>query len=106
MQIVVELTTEARQDLLRLIAARTPDEGDAVRFAALYADDIEAQFRKHEGPPPDAEARPGADGTVWWWRYANGIWTRFTLSDQPGWFFRPAVRTITVSAFRVRPPAP
>ena len=80
MQIVVELTTEARQDLLRLIAARTPDEGDAVRFAALYADDIEAQFRKYEAPPPGARRLVGADGEEWWWRYADGIWTVFTVA--------------------------
>ncbi len=106
MRIVVEFDAPARADLLRLLRARTTGEGDALRFAQLYVDDMEAEFRSHAGPPPAAE-RHEIDGEgVWWWRYADGIWTLFRVTDRKSRFFGGAVRTIKVFAFRARPPAP
>jgi len=103
MKIVVVFTTESRHDLLQLLASRLEHEGDAVSFGEVYLEEMEQQFLQHEGPPPGATIRTDCDGTVWWWRYVNGLWTGFTISDQQR-LFRPTVRTINVLAFRVRPP--
>lgn len=98
MKVVVEVTVAAREDLLALIAARTPTVGDATNFAAVYLGDIAQQLQEHEGPPPGSRRvrRHGAE--EWWWRYADGVWTLFRIVDRPGWLFS-ATRTITVFAF-------
>jgi hypothetical protein len=41
MKVVVEVTTEARADLVALLEARASVEGDALPFAVLYIEDIE-----------------------------------------------------------------
>jgi hypothetical protein len=105
MRVVVEITTEARAELVELLAARMPTEGDAVRFAAEFLEDIRQQFQEHEGPPPTAEVWVAPDGRFWWWRYTEGVWTGYTSVTQPGRLFRPPIRTLTVVAFRVRPAA-
>ena len=84
MKVVVECTTEARAELVALLAARMPTEGDAVRFAAEYVEDIEQQFREHEGPPPGSRRLRRTGTEEWWWRYANGIWTVFRIADRSG----------------------
>jgi len=71
MKVVVEFTTGSRHDLLQLLATLTPNEGDAVSFGEVYLDEMEQQFRQHEGPPPGATIRTDGDGTVWWWRYVE-----------------------------------
>ncbi|MCI0705010.1 MAG: hypothetical protein L0241_28455 [Planctomycetia bacterium] len=105
MKIVVEFTTAARIDLFALLAARMPTEGDAARFGAEFLTDMEGQFRDYDGLPPGAEKYSNANGTVWWWRYMNGIWAVYTLEDRTSWLFR-AVRAVTVFAFEPLPPAP
>jgi hypothetical protein len=106
MTVVVEIANNAREDLFALLAVRTPTEGDAARFAAEYLEDIERQFREYQGPPPMAEVRVDSWGDVWWWHYANGIWTGYTVATQARRLFRPPVRTFRVVAFRARPPLP
>jgi hypothetical protein len=103
MTVVVEFTTEARADLVALLTARMPTEGDAVRFATLYTEDIEQRLREHEGPPPGSRRLRRTDSEEWWWLYADGIWTVFRIVDRSGWLFS-AIRTMTVFAFEPRPP--
>ena len=67
---------------------------------------MERQFDRYQGPPPGARLVVDADGEEWWWHYADGIWTVFTVSDRTTRWFGPTTRTITVFAFRARPPAP
>jgi hypothetical protein len=98
MRVVVGVTIAAREDLLALITTRTPTEGDAVEFAALYVADIVQQLREHEGPPPGSRRLRRHGMEEWWWRYADGIWTLFRIADEPGWLFS-TTRTITVFAF-------
>ena len=106
MRVEVELTTDARLELLALVSTRSLNEGDAIRFAALYSEDIQLQLQQHEGLPPGTEAKQRSDGTVWWWHYADGIWTGYTRSLRPRRLFRPASLFIQVISFRVLPPAP
>jgi hypothetical protein len=105
MRVVVEVTTEAQAELVALLTTRMPTEGDAVRFAAEFLEDIQQQFQEHEGPPPTAEVWVAPDGRMWWWRYTEGVWTGYTSVAQPRRLFRPLIRTFTVVAFRVRPAA-
>lgn len=102
MRIVVEFTVEARAELFALLAARVPTEGDAARFGELFLEDIEQQFRDYEGLPPGVESYVGARGTVWWWRYVDGIWLAYTFEDSTSWMFR-TVRTVMVIAFEPFP---
>ena len=102
MRIVVEFTVASRVEIVNLLTRRLADEGDAVRFATLYLEDIEQQLRRHEGPPPDAEQRVREDGSIWWWRYAEGIWTAFQISDTTRRFMGITVRRIQVFSFRSR----
>jgi hypothetical protein len=106
MKVVVEFTAGARANLVQLLAGRAPEQGDVARFAALFAEDMEEQFAKNEGPPPEAQLLPAPRDDEWWWHYAAGIWAGFMVTDRPGTWFRPATRTVRVFAFRVRPPAP
>ncbi len=106
MRVEVEFTTRARQQLLVLVSARVPTKDDAVQFAELYVEDIELQFQKYEGVPPGAEERRGANGKVWWWHYADGIWTVYRKSIRTARFFRPATVFIRVISFRARRPGP
>lgn len=79
-----------------------PTGADAVRFAVLYAEDIEQQFREHEGPPPGSRRLLRTETEEWWWNYADGIWTVFRIADRSGWLFT-ATRTMTVFAFEPHP---
>lgn len=106
MKVAVEFTAGSRENLLQLLAGRAPTEGDAVEFAALFVEDIESQFQGHDGIPPEARRLPEPRGDEWWWHYAADVWAGFTVTDQPGGWFRPATRTVRVFAFRVRLPAP
>jgi hypothetical protein len=105
-RIVVEFTPTARRELLQLLSGRARDGGDAASFAALFVEDIEAQFRENEGAPPESSRLPEPRGDEWWWHYAAEVWVGFMVADRPGGWFRSAVRTVRVFAFRVRPPAP
>ena len=106
MRIVVRFTVSSRVEIVGLLTHRLADEGDAVRFAALYLEDIEQQLRRHEGPPPEAEERVQEDGSTWWWKYADGIWTAFRISDSARRFLGVTVRRIEVFSFRSRPTRP
>jgi hypothetical protein len=105
MRIVVEIRTEARAELVALLAPRMSTEGDAVRFAAEFLEDIQQQFHEYGGPPPAAEVWVDPAGRVWWWRYTEALWTCYTSVTRAGRLFRPPTRTLTVVAFRVRPGA-
>ncbi len=103
MNVIVEFTTGAREDLFALLEARMPTAGDAARFGAEFVADIEQQLRDYEGQPPGAEKHIDAAGVSWWWRYINGVWVGYGIEDRPAWMFR-TVREVTVFAFRPRPP--
>ena len=104
MRVEVEITTDARLELLALVSTRSPNAGDAVRFAALYSEDMRLQLQMHEGMPPGAEAKRGTDGNVWWWHYADGIWTAYTRAIKARRLFRPASLFIQIISFRALPP--
>ena len=57
MKVVVEVTVAAREDLVALLAARMPTEGDAARFGAEFIEDIKQQFRDHDGLPPGVDPK-------------------------------------------------
>lgn len=95
-----------RENLLQLLAGRAQNESDAARFVALFVEDLAAQFREHDGIPPEAVLLPEPRGDEWWWHYAADIWVGFMIADRPGGWFRPTTRTVRVFAVRARPPAP
>lgn len=105
MRVVVDITPEARAELVALLANRMPTEADAVRFAAEFAADIKQQFEDHEGPPPGAEVLVISRWRITWWRYIGGVWIAYTRVLQPRRLFYPAVLRFTVVAFRVQPQA-
>ena len=106
MRILVEFTVDSRIELVHLLKARMADEGDAVRFASLYLDDIEQEFLKCEGTHPRAEQIIREDKVFWSWHYADGIWAAFTITDVKRRFLGGTVRTIRVFSFRSRPIRP
>jgi len=103
MRVAVQVTADARHELLKLLARRFPDEGDALRFAALFVEDLEQQFLRHAGPPPDSYSRRVGNGTVWW-RYTDGIWANFTTATRGSRLLGGVRRIITVIGFEANPP--
>lgn len=105
MTIVVVFTTTARHDLIRYLASRTPQDADAVRYGEVYIEEMERQFREHEGPPPRSVAQVEDGGTTWWWQFTTDLSAVFAVEDRVKWLFN-VERTITVLAFEVLPPRP
>ena len=103
MRIDVEVTTDARLELLAIVSSKLPDEGDAVRFAALYVEDMVKQFQAAEGPPPASDARRGSHGTIWW-KFADGIWANYSVATRGSRLLGGVRRTITVFGFEENPP--
>jgi hypothetical protein len=99
MRVIVEILPTAREDLITLLEPRSPVKADAVAFAYTYLADIEDQFQKFDGLPPGARRTPGPDGNDWWWRYVNGVWVVYRISNSRRWRFGAVVRTVTVVAF-------
>lgn len=106
MKIVVQVSTAARAELVRLLSGRVPDPADAVRFATLYVEDLVQQFRLHRGAPPEAERWDDGPRGFYWWRYVEGVWVLFRVTERPAGLLGQAIRTVTVLAFRERPPEP
>jgi hypothetical protein len=104
MRVEVMFEPEARNDLLTLLAARTADTGDAIGFGLIYLRDIVEQFERHRGLPSGARRVRMPDGHDWWWRYVNGVWVIYRLSDRKTWLFGGVVRTVRVIGFEPGPP--
>ena len=86
MNVEVEVTPTARAELLQLLETYTSRADDALRTAGVYLDDIEQQFRRHGGAPPDAHVvqRRGES----WWLYLNGVWLGYLVRDRNVMFRR------------------
>ncbi len=95
-----------RYELVKLLEPRSPEPADAVRFGMVFMSDIEDQFRRHLGAPPDAERVEDENGVVWWWKYIAGLWVLFTVRDRPGRYFGGRRRTVRVIGFEAGPPPP
>jgi hypothetical protein len=80
MKVVVEFRSEARDQLLKLIAARAPSLADALLAATTYCEELVRVLEEHAAPPPGAIIRPRETGA--WWLYADGIWVAFTREEK------------------------
>jgi hypothetical protein len=105
MRVVVAILPEARHDLLTLLEPRLPNAADAIALGHVYLLDLEQQFVRHKGYPPGARRTLAPDGGEWWWGYVDGLWEVYRIADTRRWF-GGSVRTVTIVAFEVAPPAP
>lgn len=103
MKIVVAILPEARRDLLALLEPRTAGSEDAIAFARVYLADLEEQFVLYKGYPSGARRTRAPGGGVWWWRYVDGVWVVYQITDARRWF-GGSVRTVTIVAFEAAPP--
>jgi hypothetical protein len=103
MRVIVELTTEAREEMVQLLEGRMPQPADALVTAIISTEDVIRTFETHGGPPPEATLRRYANREEVWWLYADGIWVGFTTSTRLTWFRRPTERTIRVTAVAEQP---
>jgi hypothetical protein len=104
MKVVVEVLPEARHDLITLLERKSPTESDAVAFGYVYLEDLEQLFVRHKGFPPGTRRARAPDGSVWWWRYVNGVWVVYRAAETSSWF-GIVVRRITIVAFEAAPPS-
>jgi hypothetical protein len=77
----VTILPVARQNLLGLLTARTPDPAGALRAAIVYCEEVVRVFEEYGAPPPGAVLRPGGERDSWW-LFADGIWLAFTREDR------------------------
>jgi hypothetical protein len=103
MQVYFTVTPQARADLVRLLEPRVAEPLDAVLRAGNILDDVEQQVLKYSGVPPDVLVR-GIDGRYQWWRYVDGIWLGFDITDGRRGALRRPTRTVTLAAAASRPP--
>jgi hypothetical protein len=99
MRVEVEVTPTARAELLRLLESRTRRADDALRTAGVYLDDLEQQFQRHGGAPPDAHVvrRHGE----FWWLYLDGVWLGYLVQDRARLF--TTIRRIKLIAVEAHP---
>ena len=103
MTVEVEWTTRARAELVRLLTGMSDSVEDAIRFAGLFLDDIDAEFVARDGEIPDAVHARQPGGPEWWWRYVNGVWVGYTFRDRRAWMFGATTRTVRVQAVGASP---
>ncbi len=107
MNVEVEYVTGVQSELFRLLRRRTSSAEDALRYTGLFLDDIEEQLAEHEAELPGAVRRLLLDGSRWWWKYIDGVWMAYTLTDRRrAWVFGPTTRTVLVHGFDAVPPPP
>lgn len=106
MHVNVEFTTEARDEMVRLLESRMPQPADALVTAIIYSEDIVRTFEMHGGPPPAATLRRYTNREEMWWLYADGVWVGFTMATRLTWLRRQTERTIRVIAVAEQPGVP
>lgn len=105
MNVVIEILTAARAEMVRLLERRGLTSFDAVVTASVYLEDIADQLRRHGAPPPEATVI-SRDPDGYWWCYTNGMWLGFQTTDSRRGLFRTQERTIRLVSVVARPPRP
>ena len=96
MKIIVKTLPEAAQELLHLLGP--PTALGTLVAATTYLEDLHNLFCKHDGHLPGARAERAPDRERWWWRYTNGVWVLYRVTESRRWF-RRRVRTVIIVGF-------